>query len=1005
MKSQTSSPPHRVQRSGACPDAWRIEVFKRASRTDPDGEAAREEARELGFEGVEEVRIGRGYLLEPSLPAALVARMVAEFFADPVLDEARVFAPGERPAAPADHARLLVARKPGVMDSVALSVAAALARNGLLSESPAAAGSGDGPPVRVQTFTAYELRGSLSGDDLAALGRLAFANEVIEDLYVGREDIAFAAPAAERPPDPASVALTAADDDELLRISQDGALSLSLAEMHAIRAHYVALGREPTPAELETLAQTWSEHCKHKTFAGRVRFGERAYENLFKETIVRATRELDRDWCVSVFHDNAGIVAFADGWDLCFKVETHNHPSAIDPYGGAGTGIGGVIRDILGCGRGALPIANIDAFFVGPQDLPEERLPEGTLHPRRILRGVVKGVADYGNRMGIPTVAGGVWFDEGYVANPLVYCGTVGILPRDCATKSVAPGDAIVVVGGRTGRDGIHGATFSSIELSEDSGMVSAAAVQIGDPITEKRVLDGLLVARDRGLYRGITDCGAGGLSSAVGEMGEKCGAEVWLERVPLKYPGLTPAEIWISEAQERMVLAVPPTDVEELLAVFAAEDCEATVIGRFTDTGRLVLRHGDQTVGELEMGFLHDGAPRPERQAAWDPPQQADPGAPHPASAGGAAGADAYRTLLERLLAHPDVQSKEWIIRRYDHEVQGHAVCKPLVGPRGDGPGDGSVLAPLASTTRGFALGLGANPRLGALDPYAMALAVVDEALRNVVAAGGDPDRTALLDNFSWGNCERPQVLGALVLAAEGCKDAALAHRTPFVSGKDSLNNEYKVGEQRIAIPPTLLISALAIVPDVRMAVTMDAKQAGDALFLVGPTTADLGGSLYLAELGLGGGRVPRPDLERAPALFAKLHAEIAAGRVRACHDLAEGGLAVAAAELAFAGELGLDLELAPIAVEGLPAPADPAVDPAFDVDALRLFGESCSRFLVEVLPEDADSFARALGADAVRIGTVSAAPRLAVTLATGERFELPNERARAAHAGPYHP
>ena len=621
------------------------------------------------------------------------------------------------------------------------------------------------------------------------------------------------------------------------------------------------------------------------------------------------------------------------------------------------------------------------------------------MHPRRILRGVVAGVRDYGNRMGIPTVNGGVWFDPGYTANPLVYAGTLGILPRDCAEKSVAPGDAIVVVGGRTGRDGIHGATFSSVELHEESETVSSSAVQIGDPITEKRVLDTLLKARDRGLYRGITDCGAGGLSSAVGEMGADCGAEVELERVPLKYPGLSAAEIWISEAQERMVLAVAPEKLDALLAEFAAEDVEATAIGRFTADGRLVLRYGGRVVGELDMGFLHEGTPRPLRRATWTAPTWPDPGVP--------ACADVAQTVLA-LLAEPEVASKEWIVRQYDHEVQGASVVPPLVGPRGDGPGDAAVLQPVAGSRRGAALACGANPRYGELDPEGMALAVIDEALRNAVCVGGDPRRTAVLDNFSWGNCARPEQLGALVWAARGCRRAALAYGTPFISGKDSLNNEYRVGERTLSIPPTLYISALAIVPDVAHALTMDLKAAGNVLWLVGATRAELGGSLYLRRHGLAGGRVPRPDLERSPQLLAAVHGAIAAGLVRSAHDLSEGGLAVAAAEMAFAGELGAELDLAAVPCEPLTPPngGSPALpEESVDATALRLFSESCTRILLEVEPQHVAALERRLaGLPGAPIGRVLAEPRLrlrgidAATLAELSLAEL-----RAAHAGPF--
>jgi phosphoribosylformylglycinamidine synthase len=976
----------------ALPAAWRVEVFRRPERADPEGQHALEALRELGLAQLGAVRHGRGYLLSPALTRAQVEGLAAELLADPVLDQVRLSAPGEAPArGGADH-RVLVMRRPGVMDPVALTVERTVAR----SLGPAA----DGSPVRVLTFQAWELSGRASRAELELATARLFANEVIEEALLDDEGLHFELPGGAARRSAQHVPLLAADDAQLQRISAEGSLSLNLVEMRAVQAHYRGLDREPTACELETLAQTWSEHCKHKTFTGVIELerpdgGTERIDNLLKQTVKRATVELDRPWCVSVFHDNAGIVEFlrpdeegadGQGWNLAFKVETHNHPSAIDPYGGAGTGVGGVIRDILGVGLGARPIANTDAFFVGPTDLPVEQLPKGCMHPRRILRGVVAGVRDYGNRMGIPTVNGGVWTDRRYVGNPLVYCGTVGLMPAEASTKRVDPGDVVVVVGGRTGRDGIHGATFSSVELHDESVTVSSSAVQIGDPIQEKRVLDGLLRARDRGLYRAVTDCGAGGLSSAVGEMGAECGAQVHLERVPLKYPGLTAAEIWISEAQERMVLAVPPEHLEQLRAVFAAEDVEATDIGRFTDSGRLELFDHGERVADLDMQFLHEGTPRPTRRARWAPPEQGDPGCPPCA--------DPAAALLA-LLAMPDVASKEWIVRQYDHEVQGSSSVKPLVGEREDGPGDAAVLQPLFSSRRAVAIACGANPSQGLLDPWAMATAAIDEALRNAVAVGGDPARTAILDNFSWGNCERPEQLGALVQAARGCYAAATAFGTPFISGKDSLNNEFKTEGGTIAIPPTLLISALAVVPDVARAQTMDLKAAGDRLYLVGLTHPELGASHYLRHLGLEGGRVPRPDLVLAPRHMAALHAAIRDGLVAACHDLSEGGLAVAAAEMAFAGGLGLALDLRRVAC----APLEQGQDP----QAVRLFSESCTRWLVEVAPQHAQAFERGFeGLDLARVGEVTSAPRLSVTGLDGAvALDLELEALRAAHQG----
>ncbi len=980
-------PPTREHES--LPDAWRVEVFRAPTMDDPEGESVLAAIRELGASSIDSVRTGRGFLLPPTLSREVLERVVREFLADALLDEAHLYAPRERPArAPAGSARVLVMRKPGVMDPVALTVQRTLVRTGIVPRAEA-------ERLHVATFRIFELRGSADRELLASIGARVLGNETIDRVLVEDESLHFSSPGAEARHGRVEVPLCAADDARLLELSRAGGLSLNLVEMRAIQAHYRAQRREPSACELETIAQTWSEHCKHKTFTGIVEMDGERIDNLLKRTIKAATLELDKPWCVSVFHDNAGIVAFDQGFDVCFKVETHNHPSAIDPYGGAGTGVGGVIRDILGVGLGARPIANTDAFFVGPTDLAKEKLPKGCMHPRRILRGVVAGVRDYGNRMGIPTVNGGVWFHEGYVANPLVYCGTVGLMPHSAATKSVAPGDVIVVAGGRTGRDGIHGATFSSAELHEDSETLSSSAVQIGDAITEKRVLDALLVARDRGLYRGITDCGAGGLSSAVGEMSAECGAVVELDRVPLKYPGLAPEEIWISEAQERMVLAVPPEQLEELLAVFRAEDVEATVIGTFNASGRLVLRARGEVVGDLELGFLHEGTPRPVRQASYTPPVFPDPGCPAPA--------EGHARSVLRLCAAPDSASKEWIVRQYDHEVQGMSVLKPMVGVQMDGPGDAAVLQPLASSRKGIALSCGANPRYGLLDAGAMAEAVIDEALRNVVAVGGDPSRTAILDNFSWGNCDKPDRLGALVRASQGCYRAAKAYGTPFISGKDSLNNEYRVGERTIAIPPTLFVSALALVPDVARTTSMDLKRAGSRVYLLGTTAPELGGSQYLELLGREGGRVPRPDLSLAPRLFAALHAAIAQGQVLACHDLSEGGLAVAAAEMAFAGELGMELELARVVLTGGDASGNSAS--TFDPDSARLYSESCSRFLVEVAEGSAASFERALaGLPCAQVGRVVETKRFAARGVNGKPlFDLDLEELRRAHQGSF--
>ncbi|HZL99921.1 MAG TPA: phosphoribosylformylglycinamidine synthase subunit PurL, partial [Planctomycetota bacterium] len=835
----------------------------------------------------------------------------------------RISGPGDDPREPATH-RLEVVRRPGVMDPSAQSVVRAAARLGLAVRD-------------VRGWQAVVVPASTDVAALRRLGSELLSNAAIEELRLDPESgIPPVEPLPEVPFRLVRVELRDADRARLAALSEEGCLALDAVEMEAVQAHFRGEGREPTDIELETIAQTWSEHCKHKTMTGRVDYEGQVIDNLLKSTIAKATRELDRPFCKSVFVDNAGVVAFDERFHLTCKVETHNHPSAIEPYGGAGTGLGGVLRDTLGTGLGARPVASTDVFCFGPPDLPAARLPRGTLPPRRVLTGVVAGVRDYGNRMGIPTVNGAVCFDERYVGNPLVYCGSIGLLPVDRLHKEVRPGDLVLVAGGRTGRDGIHGATFSSLKLHERSETVSSGAVQIGNAIEEKKLMDALLAARDRGLYRSVTDCGAGGLSSAVGEMGGEGGALVHLDRVPLKYHGLTYREIWISEAQERMVFAVPPEHEREILEVFAAEDVEATVIGAFAGDGRLRAEFRGAPVMDLDARFLHEGLPRQTRAAARRRRSLADPPDLDPSCAG--------ETLLA-LLSVPDIASKEWIIRQYDHEVLAGSVVKPLVGGRRDGPSDAAVVAPVLGSRRGFAVGCGILPRWGDVDPYRMALAAIDEALRNVVAVGGDPDQTSILDNFSWGSCTDPHNLGDLVEACRGCHDAALAFRTPFISGKDSLNNEFHEGGRTITIPPTLLVTALSIVPDVTRAVTMDLKAAAHELLLVGSTGPELGGSHLAHRLGATGLAAPLVDLALAPRLLAAVHAAIARGLVAACHDLSEGGLAVAAAEMAFAGGVGLELDVGTLPTHGADAGR-------LDLGR-RLFGESPSRFLLEVESE----------------------------------------------------
>lgn len=966
---------------------WEVEILPSADSRDHEGLRVLADAKSLGVTSLSGVKSARSFLIQGELTEADAARAAEVLLCDGVVEQYSVTALPDAGGNSADCKNVLL--HPGVTDSVADNARDALQKQSL-------------NVTAVATCRKYWLTGDLSDADMQRVSSRVLANDAIEYIIEGPLQLTDLSVGGDYQFQLGTVAIRDIDTDEgLMKLSQEGQLYLQLAEMQQIREHFRKLNRDPTDIELETIAQTWSEHCSHKTLAGRIHYVETRdgetvreiqFDNMLKETVFAATMQIrenlgDDDWCVSVFKDNAGIVTFDENQDVCIKVETHNHPSAIEPYGGANTGLGGVIRDPMGTGLGARPVCNTDVFCFARPDFPADELPPGVLHPKAVMEGVVAGVRDYGNRMGIPTVNGAVYFDDRYLGNPLVYCGNVAMIPKGKSEGNMQPGDLIVAVGGRTGRDGIHGATFSSAELTEDSESISGGAVQIGNPVTEKMVLDVLLEARDRELYSAITDCGAGGFSSAVGEMGEETGAEVWLDKCPLKYSGLSYTEIWISEAQERMVLAVPEDKWEAFESLCSSEGVEATVIGRFTDTHELVLKYEDNEVGRLTMEFLHDGRPPVIREATYEvsshhspsdelrssnsvktsPSQSDNPVASDLSASAMTADTDSSSTspaatphhsesdgysggteTLKSILGSLNVASKEWIIRQYDHEVQAGSVVKPLVGINNDGPSDAAVVRPDLTSNKGLVISCGMNPHLGDEDPYWMAAAAIDEAIRNNVAVGADPDKIAILDNFCWGNTERPETLGTLVRAALACKEISVAYGTPFVSGKDSLNNEFSYEDtdgkrQTVAIPSTLLITALGQMDDVEQAVTMDLKAAGNRLYLIGETNAaELGGSHFNAISGVRGGEVPKLDPEKNLVNYRSLHTAINAGLVRSCHDLSEGGLAVAAAEMAFAGGIGVQL--------------------AGDIGVDELFSESNGRLLVEIEPQHAEAFEAAV-------------------------------------------
>jgi phosphoribosylformylglycinamidine synthase len=982
----------------------RLEVAVRRDYPDPRGEEIAHKIRTFLDIDVAAVRTRDVYRIDADLSPEEARRVLHEF-TDAVLQRGAV---GRLEGAPFDFA-VSVGYKPGVTDPVGKSARVAIedTLGRRLDERDA-----------VYTSTLY----LLEGVDREAAERIAvelLANSVIETITVAtREEWEGSPPDLSVPrmdsherPRVRTVDLSGSDDD-LSRISREGLLALNLDEMKAVRDHFagaasddgrreVGLGAQPTDAELECIAQTWSEHCKHKIFNATITYHApdapaETVRSLFKTYIRGATEAVDRavrdrgepSWLVSVFHDNAGVVTFDDEVGLVYKVETHNSPSALDPYGGAITGIVGVNRDPFGTGLGADLRANVWGYCFG-SPFHEGPLPRGLLHPRRVRDGVHQGVIDGGNQSGIPYGRGWEIFDGRYLGKPLVFCGTVGVLPtrvtgRPGHEKGARPGDRIVMTGGRIGADGIHGATFSSAALDESSPV---QAVQIGDPITQKRMFDFLLEARDQGLYEAITDNGAGGLSSSVGEMARgPGGARLDLSKAPVKYPGLAPWEIFLSEAQERMTLAVAPEKIEAFLDLAGRREVEASVLGEFTDSGYLHVTYGDETAAFVSMDFLFDGDPDLDLVARWEPPAWSEPPPLDDTD---------LTPVVEALLRRLNLCSGETKARHYDHEVKGLTVIKPFVGVQADVPAEATVFMARHGSTRGYVLSEGINPFLSDIDTEAMAAAVVDEAVRRQLCAGARLDRIALLDNFCWPDPVRSgstpdgeYKLAQLVRACRGLFDATRAYGTPLISGKDSMKNDSMMGGVKISVPPTLLVSAIGQIDDVRDAVTLDLKEPGDAVFLVGTTRNETGASEYLRWRGerdgleppageprpYVGNKAPRLDPDETLPLYRAFEAALGDGIVRSAATPARGGLGVALARAAMAGELGLDLDL-----DGCPDLRELPPDAA-------LFSESNGRFVVTVAASDADAFARRMeGLPCRLVGKVTSQPRLVVRLGEG--------------------
>jgi phosphoribosylformylglycinamidine synthase II len=949
-------------------DITRVEVTPKQGQglRDVRGDVVRRQL--LADHGVEvsEVRSIVGFLISSSISPEAIETRVDDLFADPIIEHSttnQLFISNSDIFPNTPQAVISVGFKPGVTDNPG-----AAALDGFKTIFPE---TDDGS--KISTYITYIFIGLPPETSLDWLGKTLHNGLIERALSSGVDDcqnnnwpeIEYPTKPEQVYESPKSITLEI-EDEALITLSEQGLLALNLEEMKTIQSHYreedirqarKAVGiveDSPTDVELECLAQTWSEHCKHKIFASKIHHidhetGEDStIDSIFKTHIMNPTHDMQKevDWLLSVFHDNSGVIAWDDEWSICMKAETHNSPSALDPYGGAMTGIVGVNRDILGTGLGAKPIANTDVFCFGPPDW-EGNLPDNLFHPSRVLRGVHAGVRVGGNESGIPTVNGAIVFDDRYIGKPLVYCGTVGIMPRrlvdgrESHIKTPTSGDIVYMVGGKVGYDGIHGATFSSMELTEES---PSSAVQIGDPITQKKMVDMVLEARDLGLITCITDNGAGGLSSSIGEMAEYTnGCEIDLAKVPLKQLGLSAWEILVSESQERMTIAISPKDIEQFEALAELHEVEATVVAKFTSTGKFHVKYDADTVAYLPIEFLHDGVPQLQLESEWRPPQLTPFKAPESAD---------HNQLLLRMLARPNIASKETWVRQYDHEVIAQTAVKPFVGVERDGPGDAGLIAPIHGKTHGLVISCGINPRYSDIDAGVMAAASIDEAVRNAVCVGVDVDKMAGLDNFCWPDPIESEKtpdgrfkLAQLVRANRELERVCRAYRLPCVSGKDSMKNDYGKGVDKISIPPTLLFSLFGDHPDVRNTATSDLKNAGEKLYLIGKSNDEMGASeisFMLNEennsIGIGGNPPTLNNPENNLSTYRALSRTIQTGLVKTAHDCSEGGVAVAIAEMCIGGRIG--------AVIDIDGTGDNELWP-------RLWGESLGRFIIGVSPE----------------------------------------------------
>lgn len=716
------------------------------------------------------------------------------------------------------------------------------------------------------------------------------------------------------------------NNQQLEELSKDK-LFLNIDEMKIIQNYFNKIKRDPTDCELEIIAARWSEHCGHKTFKAKIFVDGIEKQPLFTRITSTAKKHFKNN-IVSAFVDNSGVMKFYDGQAICGKVETHNSPSAIEPYGGAMTGSGGVFRDPLGTGQGAKLIISNDMFCFAPVDIDKKLLPEGTLHPDYLQRKVIQGVRDYGNRMGIPTNNGSIHYHKDFRAKPTIIVGAYGILPENKAKQGKPKkGDLVVILGGKTGRDGIHGATFSSGVMTNRTINVNSSAVQIGNAIEEKRMLDAIIEARDKNYIRAITDCGAAGFSSAIGELGEDVGVTVDISKCPLKYSGLSPWEIWMSESQERMVIACNPKNIKKFTDICKKYNVQSIILGKFDGSHKLNLFYGKKIVADLDYTFLKKGLPQRVFYAKQEKSINKNKKINLPKN---------WKTTIQKVLSHGNVCSKEPVVRLYDHTVQGTNSLPPFSGVHNDGPNDAVIIAPILEKKYGMVQSHGMNPILNKIDPYWGSVWAFVEALSNYVAVGGDPKNVSIINNYIWPFPDS-EAMWSLDKSVDAVCDCMNVFKVPVISGKDSLSSTFKSKDGKIIkIPPVLCISVFGKIKNVDKTVSADFKKTNSSIYLIGKLDNHLGGSTYYDINHLLGSNIPKVDLQNLPKLFNTLYKSINSGNILACHDISEGGIISCLAEMCFGGDCGADIKI---------------------INKMRsdhfLFNETAGNFIVEVKDE----------------------------------------------------